>query len=208
MCLHAEVCQNQVIRLTDDIGSVYDATINESTTVYQESQMKSTFPISFTTEHPFFPTLVLNGSHNLLTLNLASKEVHRISQDCSYICGKWSPTRANVMYALNSEGCLHVYDLLQNDEHPIEIKAVTSTRLIGMDVQVFNFKQYVAMASQDGASYNLKLPRELSKSYPSDGVDFELYLQRLQKSKGNEHSSIQDVSKPILKYTVESFFSK
>ena len=157
--------------------------MTDTSAIYRENPIRFPFPVSFTTENNQFRSLSINGSYRLLSLICDGKEIHRISHECAYVCGKWSPTRPNIVFALTSDGYLHVYDLLQNDEQPIEVKAITSTRLISMDVQAFHTKQYLTMASQDGSSYILRIPRELCKSYSSDVTDFGLYLERLKGSK-------------------------
>ena len=202
-CLHAEISSKNTFRLVDDSGQLILISINNNTLDVKQ-QPKALFPLSFSTEHPVIKDLYLNGSENSISILKNDLALHQIYHDCFYTCGEWSPTKNSVFFALTSDGCIHVYDLLQNDELPIEIKAITSCRLVSITFACLLNKQYLGMAAQDGSSYILKLPKELHRSV-NDLDEFTAVIDRLKSAKNWTAEGKIEMKSPQLSYKASNY---
>jgi WD40 repeat protein len=105
-------------------------------------------------------------------------------QDVHVMCGRWSPTRASVVFVGTSDGKIQAWDLLDRSHEPVLIHQLIQDAVTRVEFKPVpekrtpSFQQYVVLGTKLGTFHWYALPKVFTKGSSAELRNFRQLLER------------------------------
>ena len=105
-------------------------------------------------------------------------------QDVHVMCGRWSPTRASVVFVGTSDGKIQAWDLLDRSHEPVLVHQLIQDAVTCIEFKPIpekrppSFQQYVVLGTKLGTFHWYALPKVFTKGSSAELRNFRQLLER------------------------------